>query len=264
MINLFYEAAAGLPFCRELSASLKNGRMPASVTGLSAVHKAHTVLYLAQSANILVVCDDEAGALKMTEDINAMADEEIAVLFPVKDYAFANIETASPEYEHKRIRALTRIISKQSKVLICSAEAAMQPTIPLDVLEENTLTVKPDDEIVVREFASRLVSLGYTRAAQTEGRGQFSIRGDIIDVFPVNAVMPLRIELWGDVVDTVSYFDIESQRRIDTVKSAIIAPAKELLISKDDLAEAIEVLINRASGKLKDQIKKNLYSDLDH
>lgn len=264
MINLFYEAAATLPFCQELSASLKNGRMPASVTGLSAVHKAHTVLYLAQSANVLMICDDEASALRMTEDVNAMAGDEIAVLFPVKDYAFANIETASPEYEHKRIRALTRIISKQSKILICSAEAAMQPTIPVDVLEENILTVKPDDEIAVREFASRLVSLGYTRAAQTEGRGQFSIRGDIIDVFPVNAVMPVRIELWGDVVDTVSYFDIESQRRIDTMKSCSIAPAKELLIPKDELCEAIEVLIERASGKLKDQIKKNLYSDLDH
>ncbi len=262
-MNIYFETAAKLSHTKELMQALKNGRMPASVTGLSGIHKAHLLYYLGQTAKVLCICDDEASAIKMASDINSMADDELAVVFPQKDYALTGIETASPEYEHQRIRALSRIISGKAKILLCSAEASTQPTIPPDVLEELSVTVKPEDSINTREFTKQLVELGYSRYAQVEGRGQFSVRGDIIDIYPVNTVMPIRIELWGDDVDTVSYFDIESQRRIDTLKSVTIAPAKELIISPAQLAEDIEVMIERASGKIKDQIKKNLYADLD-
>lgn len=262
-MNIYIESAAKLPFCEELTDALEKGKVPASVSGLSGIHKAHLLYYLAQRYKVLCICDDEASATRIAQDINQMAENELAVVFTQKDYALAGVETASPEYEQRRLRALSRIQSGQSKVLLCSAEATTQPTIAPDVLLENTLTLKPETALDIGEFTRSLINLGYARYAQVEGRGQFSVRGDIIDVYPVNAVMPIRIELWGDDIDTISTFDIESQRRIDTLKSVSISPARELLIANDELCEAIEVLIEKASGKLKDEIKKNLYSDLD-
>lgn len=262
-MNLFFDSAHIQPFYTELQTALKSGRLPVAVTGLSGIHKAHTVMGLSENAKVLVICDSEANATRMVSDVNEMSGRDIACLFPVKDFAFANIETASPEYEHARIRALHNVTSGASSVLVASIEALMQSTIPPEHLSELSVTVKPEQTLDIKEFAEKLVSLGYFRASQIEGRGQYAIRGDIIDVFPVWSQMPYRIELWGDEIDTVSTFDIESQRRYDTVKSLTITPARELIISDSELKEAIEELISRARGKNADSIKKSLYIDLD-
>ncbi len=262
-MNLFFDAAHIQPFYEQLQTALKSGHLPAAVTGLSGIHKAHTVMSLGETSKILVICDSEANATKMVSDINEMSGRDMACLYPVKDFAFANIETASLEYEHARIRALQRITSGVSSVLAASIEALMQSTIPPESLSEMSITIRPQQVLDTREFAAKLVSLGYSRAAQIEGRGQYAIRGDIVDIFPVSADMPYRIELWGDEIDTVSTFDIESQRRYDTVKLLTITPARELIISDSELKEAIEELISRARGKNADDIKKSLYIDLD-
>lgn len=262
-MNIFYQAANKLQYWQELYSALESGRLPASVTGLSAVHKAHVLLMMSLGRKVLALCDDEAGASRLVSDINEMAGSEIACLFPVKDLTFANIETASQEYEQRRIASLERISLGKSRVLVASIEACMQSTMPPDKLSDLTFTLRPGDSAELSELASRLVSMGYTRSAMTEGPAQFSIRGSIFDVFPVGESMPYRIELWGDDIDTVSTFDVESQRRFDTVKSVTIPPAKELLISKEELLENLEALSNRASGKKKELIKKNIQSDIE-
>lgn len=262
-MNIFYQVASRLPFCRELTAAVEKRQLPAAVTGLSAVHKAHTALLLSNKQKILIICDDEAGATRMVSDINELAGEEISCLFPAKDLTFAGVETASREYEHKRIAALSRIQSGKSKILVCSIEAAMQSTIPPQKLSEFTFTIAPGEVLDIAKLSQRLIEMGYTRSPLTEGQAQFSVRGSIVDVFPIGEQMPIRIELWGDEVDTVSTFDIESQRRFDTVKSVTIAPPRELLISKEELSEDIEALISRAAGKHGDNIRRNLQNDLD-
>ncbi len=262
-MNLFFDAVRNQPFYSELQTALKSGQLPASVTGLSGVHKAQTVMALGETAKVLVICDSEANATRLVSDVNEMSSRDMACLYPAKDFTFANIETASPEYEHARIKALHRISSGKSSILVASIEAVMQSTIPFEHLSEMSIEIKAGEVLDPREFAKSLTALGYSRAAQIEGRGQFAIRGDILDVFPVAEDAPYRIELWGDEIDTVSVFDIESQRRIDTVKRLTITPAKELIISDDELKEAIEALIERARGKNADAIKKSLYIDLD-
>ena len=262
-MNIYLQAAERLSFMKELTEAVSKSRLPASVTGLSAIHKAHAGLVLAQNKRVLMIFPDEAAASKTAADINEMAGADIAVLYPVKDFSFANIETASPEYEHKRIGALYRIITDKARVLCCSAEAAMQSAMPPDKLIDFTLDFVSGESVDLSELAGLLSEIGYTRSPQTEGRGQFSVRGSIIDIFPVSADTPYRIELWGDEIDTISIFDPESQRRIDTVKTLSVTPARELLIRPEELIEKIEGMIGRVSGKLGDKIKKNLYSDID-
>lgn len=263
MDNIYLQAAKRLDFVKELEDALARSQTPASVTGLSAIHKAHAAYALSQNSRVLMICPDESSASKTVADINEFAGCEAAVLYPVKDFSFANIETASPEYEHRRISALYRILCDKSQILVCSIEAAMQAAMPSDKLIDFTLDISPGETIDTSELAELLVEMGYVRAAQTEGRGQFSVRGSIFDIFPVNAELPYRIELWGDEIDTVSIFDTESQRRIDTVHSISVTPAKELLIRPEELAEKITLMIAGVSGKHSDAIKKNLFSDLD-
>ena len=262
-MNLFLQAAKRLSFFGELEDAIARGQTPVSLTGLSAVHKAHAAFTLAQTNIVLLICPDEASAVKTVSDINEMAGHEMSVLYPVKDFSFANIETASPEYEHRRISALYRILTDKARVLVCSVEAVMQSAMPPNKLKDFTLDFVPEETIDTTELSSLLVEMGYTRSAQTEGRGQFSVRGSIIDIYPVSAELPYRIELWGDEIDTISLFDIESQRRIDTVREISVTPAKELLIQPDELIAKITEMIAGVSGKHSDAIKKNLYSDLD-
>ncbi len=262
-MNIFLSAAEKTGFLKELGEAISKRETPASATGLSAVHKAHAALYASQNDDILMIFPDEASALKTASDINEMAGEEIAVLYPVKDFSFASIETASPEYEHKRIGALYRILTDKARVLCCSVEAAMQSAMPPDKLLDFTLDFAPGESIDLSELAELLVEMGYSRSSQTEGRGQFSIRGSIIDIFPVGAELPYRIELWGDEIDTISLFDVESQRRIDTVKTLSVTPARELLIRPEELIEKIKDMLSRVSGRQAEFIKKNLNADLD-
>ncbi len=262
-MNIFYEAGSKLDFLQELTKCVASGTLPACVTGLSAVHKAHAVLQLSIGQNVLVICDDEANAVRMVSDINEMAGKELACLFPSRDLTLAEIESSSKEYEHKRLSALEKIASGKAKIIAASIDACLESTIPKDVLLDMCLTLAPGDSVDISELSARLIKMGYTRSSQTEGYAQFSVRGSIIDIFPVGAPMPIRIELWGDEIDTVSTFDVESQRRFDTVKSVSVPPANELLTDREDLKEAIQVLTERVSGKRSEVIKKHLKADID-
>ena len=105
-MNIFSEMCRQLPIYKDLTACLENKWLPCAVTGVSNIHKAQLVGELSSLKSVLVVCDDEASATRLTADINEMAGDEIACLYPARDFNFAYMEGISREYEHKRIEAL--------------------------------------------------------------------------------------------------------------------------------------------------------------
>lgn len=263
-MNIYYEAAAGLPFYRELSSAVDQGQLPASVSGLGAVHKAHIAMLLSLKRNVLVLCPDEASASRLAEDINELHGGSIACLFPSKDLVFASsVETASREYEQRRIGALMGLTLGSYRILTASAEAAMQSCIPKEALLSRCFTVSPGDSVDTSLLTDRLVEAGYVKSPVTEGRGQFSVRGSIIDIFPAGGEMPVRIELWGDEVDTVSTYDPETQRRFDTIKKAVFPPCCELGISCEELSKRLERLIGGLTGRSQEKARQNLQRELD-
>ena len=263
-MNIFYEIIDSLPFYKELEKSVKGGYTPVSLTGVSNIHKAHALLGLSRLSKTLVICDDEAAARRLCTDINQLAQEEICCFYPAKDYNFAHIEGVSKEYEHMRIEALSRILSGECRIIAASCEACLQGTIPPEKLEEYSFEITADSEIIIEQLKEKLIASGYSRCEQVEGQSQFSIRGSIIDIFPVQSKFPVRIELWGDEVDTISYFDIESQRRTEAIDKIIIRPADEIIFSSDgELIEKIEAVSSRVRGKKPDRIRQLLNSDAD-
>ena len=264
MKNIFNEICFKLDFYQEIEKSIKNGKTPLSLTGVSSVHKAHLALALCELKPCCIVCDTETSARRICEDINSFSHEETACLFPAKDFNFAYVDSFSREYEHKRIEALSKIRKGLSKIIVTTVEACMQGTIPPENLEKYSFEIKTGEDISLSELTSLLVSSGYSECEQVEGQAQFSIRGGIADIFPVHSSQPYRLEMWGDTVDSIHMFEVESQRRLEKVNSLTVSPALEVIFPSSEIfAERIREVSKKPRGKNADKIKEKLSNDLD-
>ena len=176
-----------------------------------------------------------------------------AMHFPARDYNFNNV-TASHDYEHERLRVLSALIHDPEPVILTATpEAALQITMPQMMLAERTITIDAGTPVDTEKLAERLTASGYTRGELVEGAGQFAIRGGIVDIFPP-AANPYRIELFGDEIDRIGTFDVETQRFLDSVDGKIVLPpAREVLLSE----ETREALI----GSIRRHIKKIAVKD---
>lgn len=258
-MNIFNQVVESLPSYRGVKSALDSRVKTISIEGLAQIHKANYLLGLADSDRVsLVVTDSEIHAKKLCEDINRLNGSEIACLLPSKEFCFIDTESVSREYEHARIGTLTKSIEHQCRYIVGGIESMLQKTIPKEILCQKTLKLSSGDEVVTSHLAMILIENGYSRTEKIEGYAQFSIRGDIIDIFPPNEDNPIRIELWGDEVDSISYFDLDSQRRIDTLESVTIPPAKESVFTKDMLLDRLKKLADSNSGKFQENVIKDI------
>ena len=262
-MQIFSDVINQYPPFKELAHAIKNGVCPCSVTGVSGIHKAQFALGMSEKMPILALCEDEATATRMCNDINEMTNDNTAVLFPARDLNFIPVEGISREYEYKRLSALMSILNNNCKILVASGEASVIKTIPPKELLEKCIDISIGNTIELQTLISRLVSSGYTRATQVEGQSQFAVRGSIIDIFPIQSKSPVRIEFWGDDVDTISFFDIETQRRTEQVEHVSICPALEILFDNGVLENKISELISSAKGKKAERIISHLQNDLE-
>ncbi len=265
-MNLFREAFESLSVFRSLDSAYKGGESPVSLTGLSLIHRANLALAMAESTGkpVLVISPDENEARKLCSDVNNMStDGCIAALFPSRELILTPVEGFSGEFIHARLSALSAVAKGSCKVISASVEAVMQPVMPREQLVSSTIELSPADMLEISGFTKRLISMGYSRADTVEGQGQFAVRGAIVDVFPVQAQNPIRIELWGDEIDTISEFDVQSQRRISSLAKAAVTPAQEVLCEPDVLADKIDELAKTLRGKRAEQAKAILKADSD-
>ncbi|MCL2693818.1 MAG: DEAD/DEAH box helicase, partial [Oscillospiraceae bacterium] len=216
--------------------------LPTLVTGLSHVHKAHFLAALSVGADdpvrplnsatltggqsrppLLVLVETESEAMRLCEDINTFTNTQTAAVYPVKDLNLSGHEINSREYEHRRLR----VLSNKPALILSTPEAAGQLTISPEALKTQTLTIKQGDEILLGELLEKLVKLGFSRTDMIEGVSQFAVRGAIVDIFPVNYELPVRLEFWGDTAENIGFFDRETQRRVEAVSEIDIAPCAE-------------------------------------
>ena len=263
-MNIFSRMTRQLPFFAELERSVKGGFTPVEVTGVSSIHKAMLCMTAAEEKRIFVLCDDEAACTRLAADINELAGQELCCVFPAKDLNFAYMEGISREYEHRRLEALSKLSEGRCRIIAASAEAAMQSTIPPEKLKEYSFTLAAGGELDTTALADKLIRAGYTRTDQVEGQAQFAMRGSITDIFPVGETAPIRIELWGDEIDTISYFDTESQRRTDPVESITVFPALEIIFpDKEELIQQLRALSSSVRSRNADKIRLHISRDIE-
>lgn len=243
---------------------LLQGLSPICAAGLSGVHKAQLIYTMFNGNPLLVITDSEAAAKKLCDDINTMAgSRELAMPFPSRELYFTDAEGVSREYEHKRLEALSLLLEGKCGILAASMEAMLEPVIPPDILKNSTVEIASGSVLNTEELKKRLVESGYSRSDKVEGPSQFAVRGAIFDIFPVQSVLPVRIELWGDEIDSISYFDPETQRRTGQIDAIKIAPAIETIADRLILAEKIEALSKGVRGKKKDIVRERLARDVE-
>lgn len=246
-----------------LSQSIKDLNAPVGAVGLADINKVHTVHSLCEKLNkkAFIITPDEASAVRFYENLSQF--QKGVLLYPKREFTFLDVEGISREFEQLRLGVLSKIINGSYSAVVMSAAAAVQMTMPPQALKERSFKIKTGDEINLNEIGERLVRAGYSRFDQVDGTSQFSIRGGLIDIFPPGADEPVRIELWGDTVDSITNFDIATQRRTDMIEEIAIIPATEVLFnSKDEQAKKIDALAESLKGKAI-KAREKLYQDSD-
>lgn len=218
--------AAALPFLRE------SGELPALISGLSAVHRANLAAALADrmDGHFFIVCPDDTAAETFANDLTSMLQEKINVI-GMREYTFYPTEAASRQVEQSRLAGLYSLASDLTRITVVSIPGLMQRTVPADVLRKAAFEIRSGATCPPENIEDALIRCGYARADQVEGPGQYSRRGGILDFFSPSSHQPVRIEFWGDDIDTMAYFDVQTQRREESLESCRILPAAEALPS---------------------------------
>ncbi len=242
--------------------AVKDSTLPIACSGLSGVHKALVAAALVNHTGkrAVLITPDEATALSIKNDLEAMGLS--ALILESRDYNLTRVTGYSKEYEHKRIHTLSRVLDGAFDLLCVSVDAALQYTVPPEILRQNTFEISVADSINLEDFCARLVDAGYTRSELCEGVGQFAVRGGIIDLFGVGNEAPVRIELWGDEIDSISFFDVISQRRTDSIGKIKIYPANELPFNRDELINGLRSYL-KTDKKLTDSQHEYIQKDID-
>ena len=187
---------------------------------------------------ILTIFPDEKNCAKM---YSACRESGIsAYIYPFRDFIFHNM-TFSHELEYERIGVLSAILRGDYDIIITTPDAALQYTVPPGILASSGMRLSEGAEISTDRLSAYLSGSGYVRAEMVEGPGQFAIRGDIVDLYPPSSESPIRIQLFGDEIEVMEYFDILSQAlrgRADSGKRDTCRSGGESTAGRDDHAAA--------------------------
>lgn len=234
-------------------------------TGLTEIHKATIIHSLCHSENVRAFCvaPDEQKAQTLCNDLCAMGTK--AVFYPVRDFVFKEVSGKSREYEHQRLNVLYKMMTGDYDVVVACIDGALQHTIPKEVLKNAVLDIKVGATVSTDFCVKALTLLGYQRFDQVDGKGQFSLRGGILDFFMPDNDYPIRAEFWGDEITDLNYFDVETQRRTDKVEQVVLTPSAEIIIEDKDALK--DKILKKASLLKKDnqqKAKEILISEADH
>lgn len=251
---------------KELFNAIRSGQTPALAVGLPPAAKAQlaAALRLETSRPVCILTDEDNAALRLASDLESFS--ELPVLHvPARELTMAGMEGMSRQYEQARIAALAQL--SDAPLVTISAAALVQKTLPPAVLRDASLTIRVGDLTPLADLTAKLVTAGYQRCAQVEGPGQFSVRGGILDVFPPRADAPVRIEFWGDEIDSISAFDVGSQRRGASLNALTCMPCMETLPACAPggirgLCKALDQ-VTRAKRKKHPDLVRNLERDIE-
>ncbi len=258
---------------KDLIGSFEVANEVISIHGISDAQKSMITAALSKKTqkSCIVITHNDILARKIHEDISFF-DTEVSVLLPSSEVIFHKIDAKSNDDRISRIKALSRIGDRDRLIICTSVEALLPKMAEPDFFYSKFIEIALGDTMSIEGFAEHFISTGYERVDMIEGKGQFSIRGGIIDVYPPTEDYPVRIELFGDEVDSIRYFDLDSQRSLKKLTKIKLSPRRELLLSKDDfhrgvknlekaLEKRIKFLQNHTKKKIMEEAFKEKFSE---
>lgn len=239
-----------------IKAAFDNKKLPCQVHGLSESQKAFVSYGIFEGLNsqILVLAHNEIEARKLYDDIRTFTNA--CVFFPIKEMVF-NVDVTSGDIKRERLEVIKRVLDKERIIVVTSIDAIFYKMPPVETLSNSRLLISRGDTIDILDLASRLIDFGYERVNVIEGRGQFAQRGGILDIFSPTGHEPVRIEFFGDEIDTIRTFDILTQRSQEMISDVEIYPAREIIMNSEDMENIIQGISKDYETKLKSYSKKN-------
>ncbi len=219
-----------------LLSALKKENKPVLVTGIASSLRElfpAAVLHTTEE-KALILLPDEKQAAQLATALSSVFSR--TYFFPPRDFSLVRVDTSSRDFSLQRVHVLSQIKKGEYDCVVTTFEAACQATLPPEVMAglEKSYAVgeaHPKDEIL-----SALLEAGYGACDRVEGPGQFATRGDIIDLYLSGEHAPIRMELFGDEIDAIGYFDPATQRRTENLPGFTLRPAQEIAFSARDLA----------------------------
>lgn len=256
-MKAFTEPLLGLKEFEDLERTLGQLRGVVQISGCIDAAKPHMMYSINNgSGNRIIVTFHEQKAKELWEEYSFF--DQKAAYYPAKDILFYQSDIRGNVLTSERINALKMMAEEKECTIITTFDGLMNPMPSPEKFIQSVTKISVGDTVELEKIARHLVELGYEKNYQAENMGQFSVRGGIIDVFPLTEDNPIRIELWGDEVDSIRSFDAESQRSIENLTEVHIYPACELVVTEEERQAGIERILKEAekvSAKLRKEMK---------
>lgn len=199
-----------------------------AVTGIGQVNRSHMIsaLRTETASPIVIMCQDDMAAKRLQEELKAFLGD-VPPTLPSRELTLYDTTVVSREWEQKRLRQLHELQQGHTPLQIMTWESMSQRTMPPAILEACAFELKTGKDYSLDQLTVQLADAGYSRTSMVEGPGQFAVRGGILDIFSPAADLPVRVEFFGENLDTMGYFDPETQRRTENITSILILPVGE-------------------------------------
>ena len=205
-------------------------KFPSKVTGLNEELKTEYIIELYKKfGSVLVVTDTLYEANNFFQSISK---HEECLFFPMDDFLTSEAIAVSPELKVTRLETMNELVKNNNRIVVTNMMGYLRYLPTPDLYKKSDLKIKLGDTIDIHKLVNKLYDLGYTRESVVNKTGEIAVRCFVVDIFPINYKKPIRIEFWGDTVDSIRYFNIDSQMSLDNIKEINVFSYTEFLSTK--------------------------------
>ncbi|MGB2696837.1 MAG: DEAD/DEAH box helicase, partial [Candidatus Zixiibacteriota bacterium] len=255
-INILIKLGDHSQSFKKIRNKIQEGAKRVFLSGLAGSGKSFFLANLYQNLRspLLFITSSSEEATKTYDDLCTFLGKDSVSLFPEWEVLPYEFLTPHSEIIGSRLSALYDLSFKRKVVLVATIRSVMEKTTPPEIFKKNLLRLKVGEEYDLDTLVQKLFDLGFDRLPQVEEIGSFSQRGGIVDVFPYSVENPIRMEFFGETLDSLREFSIVSQRTIKKVDQAVILPKREFLIKDEQLEEHLSVLESSGADTLREKI----------
>ena len=260
-MHILLQQLKDMPAFKTVREELLKGHKTA-VTGVGQICRSHFIagLYTHTHKPITVICQDDMAAKKIQSELSSFLSMDVPSLCS-RELTLYDSAVVSRAWEQKRLRQLYDYLQGHTRLQIMAWDALSQRTIPPKILQNAVFEIHAGSEYSLDTIQEKLVGAGYAHCAMVEGPGQFAVRGGILDIYSPAADHPVRIEFFGDEVDTMGYFDPATQRRVENADSITVLPVGETQprLHKEGLAGLCQDISKLIAAQKR---RKNIHEEL--
>lgn len=268
-MNILNQPLQSLEAFEQARRHIKYKETPVGIYGTIDSQKCHLIHALSDHPQKVIITYNDVRAREIYEDLKFF--EENVFFYPSKDVIFYSADVHSNDIAKARMQVFKQLIDNEKAVVVLSVDALVDRLLPKKTIEEAALHWHVGDTLDTKTLGLKLLYMGYKRVQQVESKGQFTIRGGIIDLFPLTEKEMVRVELWGDEIDSIRQVNSETQRSTSPLDVISIYPAREIIVTEAGIKKALKAIDNdykktaehfkNAHEEVKDRLERH-YEDL--